>query len=270
MEGHRSPRRWRVFCRARVREAFWSAPVLWRFGICCRQNRRPRPPSTRRRCSHGKSHCKFQMKYIAPNPFEGKFTCPHCGAITQQKWWSIGWGNVHYNPVEHPNNVIRVGTCTHCGRNTLWLSEKLYYPDSGTAPVPNSEMPQPVQELYLEAASIHAKSPRGAAALLRLAVQVLCKELGEKGIKIDDDIANLVKKGLPIIVQQSLDLVRVTGNHAVHPGQIDTDDPVVVGQLFELLNIIVEYMVAMPKKVSGLYSSLPTKAIDAIKKRDGS
>jgi hypothetical protein len=207
------------------------------------------------------------MKYTLPKPFEGKFTCPHCGTITQQSWWSTNWDNRSYQ--NHLNNAIRVGTCTHCGKSTLWIVDKLYYPDAGTAPVPNSEMPQPVKELYIEAAGIHAKSPRGAAALLRLAVQVLCKELGERGVKIDDDIANLVKKGLPVIVQQSLDLVRVTGNNAVHPGQIDTDDPVVVGQLFELLNIIVEYMIAMPKRVSGLYTSLPPKAIDAIKKRDG-
>jgi|ERR1039458_1149760 hypothetical protein len=210
------------------------------------------------------------MKYIAPKPFEGKFTCPHCGAITQHSWWSLGWDERRYAPPSNVLNIIRVGTCTHCGQRTLWIAEKLYYPESGTAPVPNSEMPQSVKELYLEAASIHAKSPRGAAALLRFAVQVLCRELGEKGAKVDDDIANLVQKGLPIIVQQSLDLVRVTGNHAVHPGQIHTDDPVVVGQLFELLNIIVEYMIAMPKKVSGLYSALPAKAIDAIKKRDRS
>lgn len=207
------------------------------------------------------------MKYIVPKPFEGTFTCPHCGAITQQKWWMIDWDGGRYaNSVQ---NAMRIGTCTHCAKSTLWIFDKLYFPDTGTAPVPNLEMPQSVKTLYLEAASIHAKSPRGAAALLRLAVQVLCKELGEKGVKVDDDIANLVQKGLPSIVQQSLDLVRVTGNHAVHPGQIDADDPVVVGQLFELLNIIVEYMIAMPKKVSGLYATLPPKAVEAIKKRDG-
>jgi hypothetical protein len=144
----------------------------------------------------------------------------------------------------------------------------MLFPPTGTAPNPNSEMPADVKSLYLEAASIQTSSPRGAAALLRLGIQVLCKALGEEGKNIDKDIASLVKKGLPEIVQQSLDVVRVTGNHAVHPGQIDTDDPEVVGQLFTLLNVICEYIIALPKKVSGLYASLPTKAIEAIKKRD--
>jgi hypothetical protein len=144
----------------------------------------------------------------------------------------------------------------------------MFYPDTGAAPSPNIEMPDTVRELYLEAASISSKSPRGAAALLRLGMQVLCKELGEKGIDLDEDIKNLVSKGLPKIVQQSLDIVRVTGNNAVHPGQIDTEDPDVVSNLLDLLNIIVEYMIALPKRVSGLYSTLPSNAPDTIKRRD--
>ena len=85
---------------------------------------------------------------------------------------------------------------------------------------------------------------------------------------INTDIGNLVKKGLPEIVQQSLDIVRVTGNDAVHPGQIDTDNPETVAQLFELTNVIIEYMIALPKKVSGIYSSLPSQKIEGIKQRD--
>ena len=77
------------------------------------------------------------------------------------------------------------------------------------------------------------------------------------------------KKGLPLIVQQSLDIVRVTGNDAVHPGQIDTDNSETVGQLFDLVNIIIEYMIALPKKVSGIYSSLPADKVKGITDRDG-
>lgn len=207
------------------------------------------------------------MKYIAPQVFASPFTCPHCGAIAQQVWWSIHWDMERYRDADH--NAIRVGTCTQCSKNTMWIKNRMYYPDTGTAPFPNPEMPDSVRSLYLEAASVASKSPRGAAALLRLSVQVLCKELGEKGININDDIKNLVAKGLPEIVQKSLDIVRVTGNEAVHPGQIDTDDSEVVAKLFDLLNIIVEYMIALPKRVSGLYSTLPSGALNSIKKRDG-
>lgn len=144
----------------------------------------------------------------------------------------------------------------------------MVFPDTGNAPFPNSEMPEDVKILYLEAASIHSKSPRGAAALLRLGIQILCKKLGEKWKNIDDDIACLVKKWLPEIVQQSLDIVRVIGNDAVHPWQIDTDNHETVNNLFNLTNVIVEYMIALPKKVSGIYSQLPAQKIAAIKNRD--
>jgi len=206
------------------------------------------------------------MNYINPAVFEDAFTCPHCGTIAQQSWWSFAWNGNRYT--DSKTNNLRVGYCTHCSKNTFWIEDKMYFPDSGNVPFPNSEMPQSVKYIYLEAASVYSKSPRGAAALVRLGIQLLCKELGETGKNINNDIAELVKKGLPLIVQQSLDIVRVTGNDAVHPSQIDTDDGEVVIQLFNLTNVIVEYMIALPKKVSGIYASLPTDKIDAIKQRD--
>lgn len=206
------------------------------------------------------------MKYIAPDVYATSFTCPHCGAIAHQNWWHVAFNNQQYN--SRDDNEIKVGKCAHCEKYTLWVTDKMLYPFSGNAPLPNSEMPKEVAEYYLEASEIFNRSPRAAAALLRLAIQVLCKYLGEKGKNINDDVAALVAKGLPSIVQQSLDVVRVTGNEAVHPGQIATDNPEVVGSLFELLNIIVEYMIAMPKRVSGLYGNLPAQKLAEIQKRD--
>ncbi len=206
------------------------------------------------------------MKYIQPEVYKRSFTCPHCGSIATQDWWDRAGDGFEYQ--SSLDNLIRVGVCQHCQSFSIWVVDKMYYPNTGNAPFPNPDMPESVLKLYLEAAAIHPKSPRGAAALLRLAIQVLCKELGEKGENINTDIGNLVKKGLPIIVQKSLDIVRVTGNDAVHPGQIDTDNPESVSQLFELVNIIIEYMIALPKKVNGLYSSLPADKLKGIEVRD--
>ena len=205
------------------------------------------------------------MKYIQPNVYLNSFTCPHCGTISKQDWRSR---NSYFSDNGPNDNELRIGRCQHCDEITLWKWEKMLFPETGNSPFPNTEMPENVKKLYLEAASIHTKSPRGAAALLRLAIQVLCEELGEDGKNINTDIGNLVTKGLPSIVQQSLDVVRVTGNDAVHPGQIDTDDVETVGQLFELINVIIEYMIALPKKVSGIYSNLPTNKLEGIDKRD--
>lgn len=206
------------------------------------------------------------MKYIQPKVHKQSFTCPSCGVLAKQEWQIRGLKFENFgNPT---SNVLGSACCQNCSEISIWIRDKMYFPEIGNSPFPNTEMPELVKNLYVEAASISNKSPRGAAALLRLAIQVLCKELGEDGNNINTDIGNLVKKGLPEIVQQSLDIVRVTGNDAVHPGQIDTDNPEIVSQLFELTNVIIEYMIALPKKVSGIYSSLPSQKIDGIKKRD--
>jgi hypothetical protein len=68
-------------------------------------------------------------------------------------------------------------------------------------------------------------------------------------------------------VQKALDVERVTGNNAVHPGQIDTNDVDIASSLFPLVNVIVEYMIDMPNRISGLYEALPDSAKNAIGKR---
>ena len=142
--------------------------------------------------------------------------------------------------------------------------------DISTAPLPNPDMPEEILSDYTEARSIVSLSPRGAAALLRLSIQKLCKHLNEKGENINDDIGSLVEKGLPVRIQQALDIVRVTGNNAVHPGEMQLqEDRETVSSLFELVNMIVENQISQPKAVDNLYGKLPPNAVEAIKKRDG-
>ncbi len=78
----------------------------------------------------------------------------------------------------------------------------------------------------------------------------------------------LVAKGLDPKIQQALDIVRVTGNHAVHPGEIDFDDTTDVGALFGLINIIAETLITQPKRIETMYNRLPEKDKESSKKRD--
>lgn len=79
-----------------------------------------------------------------------------------------------------------------------------------------------------------------------------------------------MKKGLNPLVQQSLDVVRVVGNEAVHPGVIDLrDDRASAERLFDLVNIVAEQMITHPKSVQEMYAKLPPAKLDAIQRRDG-
>lgn len=207
--------------------------------------------------------------YKKPEIGSKSFTCPHCNVLAEQRWSSVDSNNFrdHRDYVEDKDKIY-YSTCISCEKSSVWINFKMYYPDTGIVTPPHIEMPEHVKNLYLEAASISYKSPRGAAALLRLSVEILCKDLVGSKMDINKAIGVLVKKGLPVTVQQSLDIVRVTGNEAVHPGQIDTDDIEVVTNLFNLLNIIVEYMIVLPNKVNDLYEGLPESKLEGIIKRD--
>ena len=134
---------------------------------------------------------------------------------------------------------------------------------------PHEDMPAEILAEYHEARAIFARSPRAAAALLRLAVQQLMPVLGQSGDNINADIQHLVAQGLPAEVQQALDYCRVVGNNAVHPGEIKLQDtPEMAQRLFEMLNFIVEDRITRPKQIRAMYEKLPEGARAAIAKRD--
>jgi len=164
-----------------------------------------------------------------------------------------------------------VSLCYSCGGFGIWIGDELIYPDSEIALVPHEEMPQAVLRDFTEAASIVAKSPRAAAALLRLCVQRLVVELGEKGDNLNADIGSLVQKDMiSPAVQKALDVVRVVGNNAVHPGEISFDDDGgIATKLFGLVNVIVEAAIATPKHIQKMYESVvPPDTQKAIENRD--
>ncbi|EIJ6618258.1 DUF4145 domain-containing protein [Vibrio parahaemolyticus] len=130
-------------------------------------------------------------------------------------------------------------------------------------------MPEAIRADYEEASNIVSKSSRGACALLRLSVQKLCEELGYTSGNINKDIGKMVEDGLPVQIQQALDVVRVVGNNAVHPGELSKEDVDGIAMaIFYLINEIIEDRIAKPKRIAELYKKLPTGALDAIQRRD--
>lgn len=214
------------------------------------------------------------MSFVAASPFSKSFTCPHCGVLARQQKWGYPLDAPSYNgcfPEDHIHRAaLKITKCENCEKNCIWIGDLIYvYPTRGNAPTANPDMPDEVRQDYEEAASIYEVSPRGAAALLRLAVQKLMVHLGQPGKNINDDIKALVAGGLPTQVQQALDIVRVTGNNAVHPGKLDADDTETAAQLFPLLNVIVEYSISLPSRINEMFEALPDGAKAGIQQRDG-
>ncbi|MDO8619218.1 MAG: DUF4145 domain-containing protein [Candidatus Daviesbacteria bacterium] len=208
----------------------------------------------------------IKIPYKAPKFQETSFNCPFCNAYSNQNWKVIHYVSGGFNSLDD----TWICFCAHCNRYSIWHEEVMIYPDFQGIEPPNDDLNEDIKADYMEASSILQKSPRGAAALLRLAIQKLCKQLGEPGQNINTDIGNLVTKGLPAKVQQSLDALRVIGNEAVHPGQLDLKDDVETATaLFRLVNFIAEKMISEPKEVEALYEKIPDEKKKQIEERDG-
>lgn len=171
--------------------------------------------------------------------------------------------------------------CRACSNGSVWrqfnrkdnfnYELRLVDPVTPDAPGPTADMPEDVKADYNEARLIAHSSPRAAAALLRLALQKICKHLGEPGKHIDTDIRSLAKRpefGERLI--KAADTLRITGNNAVHPGEMSEEDidNGAMG-LFGLLNLIVNAGITEPKKWDAMYKALPEKPRKAAETKDG-
>lgn len=239
--------------------------------------------------------------YVAPAYKLDAFHCPVCEAYSQQKWYQIFIDprcKTHFlqdypkNEREGPSdsvvgappqvsyparyeseyetvNEIAICKCQLCKARAIWVEGKMVHPGHSAAPYPNDDMPDDVKTDYMEAREIVEKSPRAAAALLRLATERLVVHLGgDPNSNINNNIQFLVdNRRLPVRIQRALDYLRVVGNEAVHPGTIDIDDKNVAISLFNWINDIVTMMITNEKLIDEHYNSLPPDKLKGIEDR---
>ena len=202
-------------------------------------------------------------KYYPPTHGASSFSCAVCQVFAKQNWRALEFqGTTNASDFTY-------STCEHCNRRSYWHKERMIVPGQAAMPPYHEDLPAACRDDYDEARDIAARSPKAAAALMRLVVQKLIIELGQPGKNINDDIGNLVKEGMPIQVQQALDYCRVVCNNAVHPGEIVIDeDPTITHTLFEMVNFVVEDRITKPKKIAEFYGKLPAGALQAVNRRD--
>lgn len=203
----------------------------------------------------------MKSQHVPPSLSGDAFHCPHCQTYTHQRWANLYFDNYV--------DGFLLSRCVKCYEIAIWHDTAMIYPINASVEPPNPDMSEDIQIDYQEAATIAKLSPRGAAALLRLALQKLCKQLGEPGDNINSDIKSLVQRGLPPKVQEALDTVRVVGNESVHPGTIDLrDDSDTVDSLFMLINFIAQKLITEQREVDEIYQKLPQSKRDSIEARD--
>jgi hypothetical protein len=167
----------------------------------------------------------------------------------QQLWKNAAFGTL-------ADEAIKRATCVLCSGSSYWVQEHLVWPSPHLGPAPNEDLHNEVLELYNEARAIAPRSPRAAAALLRLLVERLADELGADAGTLAERINQLATSG--VITQRTIDAltaVRLTGNSAVHAGQIDPsceDDVRVVLLLFTIVNSIAENALTLPRRTHAL------------------
>lgn len=144
--------------------------------------------------------------------------------------------------------------CQNCKKISIWLNEKMIYPKPRLTTPPNEDLPEEIKADYEEASLIVQDSPRGACALLRLALQKLMIHLGEDK-NLDKVIKSLMEENIDEDLRKALDSVRVIGNSAVHPNELEIKDkPEIAIKLFKLINFIAKEVITNRKEIREFYS----------------
>ncbi len=190
------------------------------------------------------------------------FNCPFCNTHAQQHW---NWLSYRNTTTSVP--LLQIAVCNRCKKYSIWLNEEMIYPETISIAEPNPDMGEYAQKLYNEARAVYPHSKRAAAALLRLSLEFLCKELGATEGNLNKAIDELVTKGLNPAVKKPLDVVRVIGNNAIHPGQIDVKEDIDIIKLFDLINYITRVEITDKKQLDELVSMFPEKDQKAIASR---
>jgi hypothetical protein len=155
---------------------------------------------------------------------------------------------------------VHVSTCANCRGFTLWVRDEPVFPGrieeapyivlegirepaeevrKGTAEhdeavveqpkqvaqsireSPEKQLTEELEEDFEEAAAILNKSPGAAAALMRLCIHHMMPLLAGQGKTLDENVSSLVRKGLEVEIQQSMDMLRVLCKYPFQAGNFE-------------------------------------------------
>jgi hypothetical protein len=194
-----------------------------------------------------------------------EFICPHCERLTQHEWLDLWSRRGDQLVADTGFAASRFGGC---GSHAIWGAE-LIYPPMPLRPFVEEDLPPEIRTDVHEARLILAVSPRASAALLRLALQKLCAQLGCPGESLEGDIANLVtRKGLPTSLLPLFQAACLRESQ-VAAGLIEssaTRRAEEAAALLELIGLIVQGAISAPRRgqsALAAFTTLPHRKPDA-------
>lgn len=157
------------------------------------------------------------------------------------------------------------------GNNTYGKHRLHPYQLPAHLPQPNPDLPEACRDIFTEAVHVFEHSPRAAAALLRLCLQLLLTHTGCQGNNINTMIQQAVQKGVPPHIQQFMDIARYHGNAAAHGNDLainPNERRDNAKYLFTAINIVADHLLTRPRMAAESYQALPPGVLEKIKTRD--
>ena len=163
---------------------------------------------------------------------------------------------------------ISISYCFNCNEICLWVVDQMVWPRCATSPGPKPHASTDVRRETEEASHTLDASPRGAAALLRLATEKLCKELGDSDESPRPEMAPLFQEEVDARVQKVLDAMRIIESNAISPDDVGVRSTGATAEtLSGLVNLICEKMIIEPKHLQALYAKVRDDAQSALEQR---
>ena len=112
---------------------------------------------------------------------------------------------------------LHVSSCHSCNGFPLWVGSLLVFPTK------IDKTPELAEEDLDEAAAILNKFPRGATALMRVCIQKLVPLLEDNAEELNQRVSSLVRKGLEMEMQQSMEVLQVLHSTQLNPLESQAD-----------------------------------------------
>jgi Domain of unknown function (DUF4145) len=152
---------------------------------------------------------------------------------------------------------VSISYCFNCNQMCLWVYDQLVWPRREAFPEPQLHAPPNLRRESEEASQTLEATPRGAAALLRIAIAKLCKELGVSGESPNDGITLFVREDVDARVQKVLDAARIIESNAMRPDQIGLGEDRATAEILSgLVNLICEKMIMEPRHLQEVYAKV--------------